>query len=372
MAARTQVVFITDGIFPHAVGGMQRHSALLLEALAKTGKVDLVVVHPHNLQVFDSALGIQEVRIPFSFDGFYIGRLYAYSRQVAQVVRRYPHALVYAQGLCVLAGLPFFGRRVVVNPHGLEPFQAITSGERLKAWPFRMLERYQFWFAARVVSLGGNLTTILRRETPNANRKVVVLPNAVNPGPKPTRTFDAPVLNLLFVGRFAFNKGINILMQAVKELNAEGYQNRFVFHLVGKGPLFDAYNKEYNFENVKFLGFADDDRLMALYQENDLFVFPTRFEGMPTVVLEAMAAAMPVVVSDTGATAELVQADNGFLIPKNDVGALKQALLAYLNLTPAARKQLSDASYRKVTERFTWEQVANQHVQLFESMRAKP
>ncbi|MGV2336128.1 MAG UNVERIFIED_CONTAM: glycosyltransferase family 4 protein [Planctomycetaceae bacterium] len=47
-----------------------------------------------------------------------------------------------------------------------------------------------------------------------------------------------------------------------------------------------------------------------------MFVFPTRFEGMPTVVLEAMAAAMPIIVSETGATGEFVSSDNGYLIKK--------------------------------------------------------
>ena len=48
MSKRLQVVFCTDGIFPHAVGGMQKHSKLLVEELARMNVLDLVVIHPHH------------------------------------------------------------------------------------------------------------------------------------------------------------------------------------------------------------------------------------------------------------------------------------------------------------------------------------
>ena len=369
MEKKRQLLFVTDGIFPHAIGGMQRHSALLLEALAKTNELEIIAVHPHDKTVFPASLGIKEISIPNKFDGFYIRQCYDYSKLTAEVVRNHPDAIVYAQGFSVLAGLKEFGHRVIINPHGLEPYQSLGFMEKLKTLPMRRMEHFQFKHAAHVVSLGGMLTTILRQEMKGGDKKIVVLPNAVNPGPKPARNFEKDHLQLLFVGRFAFNKGINILMDAVRQLNNEGYKNRLTFNLVGKGPLFDQYKQEYAFDNVNFLGFADDDRLMELYRENDLFVFPTRFEGMPTVVLEGMAAAMPIIVSETGATGELVNAENGFLIEKNNVRALKWAIQRFYQLTPAERLLMSEASYKRVTERFTWERVARLHLDLFHTFR---
>jgi glycosyltransferase involved in cell wall biosynthesis len=60
---------------------------------------------------------------------------------------------------------------------------------------------------------------------------------------------------------------------------------------------------------------------------------------MPTVVLEAMAAAMPIVVSETGATGELVNAENGYLIEKDNVRALKWAIQRFYQLEPEQRRQ---------------------------------
>ncbi|MFN8155142.1 MAG: glycosyltransferase family 4 protein [Bacteroidia bacterium] len=370
MIKKQQLLFVTDGIFPHAIGGMQRHSALLLEALAKTNELEIIVIHPHDKDVFPKELGIEEIRIPFSFEGFYVRKCYEYSRLTAEYIRKYPEALVYGQGFSVWSGLEEFGKRVIINPHGLEPYQSLGFMEKLKTFPMRRIEHFQFKHAAKIVSLGGLLTRIIKEELGGSEKKIVILPNAVNPGEKPVRTFDKDHLQLLFVGRFAFNKGINILMEAVKQLNNEGYKNRLEFNLVGKGPLFEQYTKEYAFENVNFLGFADDDKLTQLYRDNDLFVFPTRFEGMPTVVLEGMAAAMPIIVSETGATGELVNTENGFLIEKNNVRALKWAIQSFYQLKPEERKAMSDASYERVCANFTWKRVARLHLDLFHTFRA--
>lgn len=365
---RMHALFCTDGIFPHAVGGMQRHSLLLIKELAKTGEIDLSVIHPHDKTVFDDSR-IKEYPLNFNYSGGnYIRKCMEYSELVLQKIKEINPDVIYSQGLSVVKGLDEIKDKVIINPHGLEPFQAISFMDKLKSTPLRTVERFQFKRAAKVISLGGKLTDILRREMPGANGRIAVIPNAVNPGPMPERSFNKTKLQLLFVGRFAFNKGINILMDAVAQLNNEGYANRLEFNLVGKGPLFESYKKKYAFDNVNFLGFADDDKLVQLYHENDLFVFPTRFEGMPTVVLEAMAAGMPVIVSDTGATAELVDSSNGYLIETNSVRALKWAIQSFYQLTEDERRNMSLNSYKKVTASFTWPEIARQHLRLFSSV----
>jgi len=366
---RQKVLFVTGGVFPHSVGGMERHSACLIRALADTGSVDIHVVHPHDRRVFESDSDIHEIPVPFDFNGFYLKKCYEYSILTDKLIRKHTDALVYAQGLSVIHGLNKTGNRVIVNPHGLEPFQGLSFSEKLKTYPFRKLERYQFKHAARVVSLGGRLTDILSKEMKKRTDRIVTLPNAVEPVPPIDRNFEGSVIKLLFVGRFAFNKGINILMEAMRQLNKEGYEKRIELHLVGKGPLFDTYTKEYNLPNTIFHGFTDDEQLNRLYEQCDLFVFPTLFEGMPTVVLEAMVRGLPVVVSDTGATAELTDSSTGFLIEANNIRALKWAVQQFYQLPPEQKKMLSIASRRKVMERFTWKQVAAKHLELFSTFR---
>ncbi len=365
MANRKQVVFCTDGIFPHAVGGMQRHSSLLIEELARSGKFAIIAIHPHAKKVFDPSLGIEEIPLNYApNDKSYLLNCYRYSAKVLEQLKKYPDAIIYSQGMAVWKGISSVKNRLIVNLHGLEPYQTIEPLKYFKAWRFRIIFNYLLRTSNTVISLGGRLTEILKKITGDAG-KIAVIPNAVIVGEMPERNFNKEVLQLLFVGRFSYNKGIHILMKAIEDLNKEGYKNKLIFNLVGKGPQYEHYVKNFSFPNVNFLGFASDEDLQKLYTENDIFVFPTLYEGMPTVVLEAMAKGMPIIVSDTGATAEQVDHTNGFLIEKNNVRSLKWAIYTFYQMNAVQRQALSTASYNRVKEKFTWPMVAKQHEELF-------
>ncbi len=369
--SKTKVLFCTDGIFPHSVGGMQRHSRLLAEQLASIEEIELIVVHPHEgINVFNNPAITELVAVADKPSGRYLIDCRRYSKKVYAIAQSHPDSVIYSQGLAIWYNISKISNRVIINPHGLEPYQTLSVRDYLTGMPFRLIFNYLFKNSARVVSLGGRLTAILEKQVPA--KKIAILPNAVNVPDVTPRDFEQmeTPLQFLFVGRFALNKGINVLAQAVKELNEEGYSDKLKFNLVGKGPLFDTYTKQYAFRNLNFLGFAEDDKLNELYRTNDVFVLPTLFEGMPTVVLEAMAHGMPVIVTDVGATLEMVDNTNGFIIEKNDVNSLKKAILNYCALGANEKKSLSLSSYTKVKNKFTWKIIADKHAGLFKSLSA--
>lgn len=364
-----KVVFCTDGIFPEAVGGMQRHSRLLIEELARSGEVDLVVIHPHPQKLFHSYPSVKEVQITgIDPSKNYLLECYQYSRRVYKVVADLKDHIIYSQGLSVWYKVGDLSRRLIVNPHGLEPYQGLTLKDKITGIPFRYIFGRIFSKATKVVSLGGKLTNILSSVT--SASKITVLPNAVNlpenilPGYK----VDDGKIVFLFVARFAANKGIHILLQAIKELNEQGFNPLVHFNLAGTGPLLNHYKENYQFSNVSYLGFIDDDSLKQLYKEADAFVFPTLFEGMPTVVLEAMSYSLPVIVSDVGATAELVDAANGFLIEAGNVDQVKEAIQSFCNMSQEERTLLGTRSFEKVKNNFTWQAVAKKHISLFREL----
>jgi glycosyltransferase involved in cell wall biosynthesis len=221
------------------------------------------------------------------------------------------------------------------------------------------------------VSLGGHLTTILRGILHRHPERVTNLPNASTPVPGDQenliKQITAP-LKFLFVGRFVSNKGIPLLLEAVKQLSAEGLTDNLELHLIGKGPLFARMKTEYALPSVNFLGFVADEDLQQHYLDKDVFILPTLFEGMPTVIIEAMACGMPIVVTDTGATTDLVDATNGMIIEKNNVPAIKSAILQYLGMDKNALKQQSEASLKKFHDRFSWKKVAEGHMRVFEEV----
>ncbi len=367
-----RVALCTDGVFPHAMGGMQRHSRLLAEHLARTGAVELTVLHPHPVGIFDAALGIREVHVPdIDKERFYLRELWRYSGRMAEQLRILKPDVVLSQGFSVWKDRGEFSDRLVVNPHGLEMFQGLTWKDRLIGLPFRRALRSILRRSTVAVSLGGKLTPILRQQVNGSPCEVVVVPNAVEVGDAlvPAPASPGP-LQLLFVGRFATNKGLDVLMTVARRL-AQEHQDLARFQLAGDGPLMKELKEQGLPRNVELLGRVDDARLARLYRECDALVLPTRFEGMPTVVLEAMAQGKPILVSDVGATAELVGPHNGYLLPPGDPEALYNAVLAFAERPAEVRAKMGTYGRQRVIERFSWPVVAEAHVRLCREVAAR-
>jgi glycosyltransferase involved in cell wall biosynthesis len=366
----THIAICSDGIFPAEVGGMQRHTDLLVRSLAETHpELAISVLHTHpGKQLFADLPSVNEIPIaPRPDERQYLLECYDLSGRMADALRGLPDAVIYAQGLTVWKNASDFTPRLINNPHGLESFQAISLKDKLIGFPFRHAFRHIWRRSRHVVSLGGRLTTILQRHVPEPGRRIVVLPNGVRLPAEPCRrrTEQPSTCSLLFVGRFAANKGIKDLLAAMSLLTAEGLGDRFSLHLVGTGPLYDELRGGNRLPNVIFHGGVNDADLHRLYCESDLFVLPTLFEGMPTVVLEAMARELPIIVTDVGATRELVDDRNGCIIPTRSPRDLADALKRFAALPSTTRAALGAASLQKVLERFTWDQVAEAHHAVF-------
>lgn len=379
-----RVVLCTDGVYPQAMGGMQRHSRLLAEHLARSGKVELTVLHPHGTEIFDKSLGIREVHLPdIDKSKFYLRELWRYSDRVGEKLEELKPDVILSQGFSVWKGIERFSDRLIVHPHGLEMFQMLTTKERMLGWPFRAALKFIVRRSAIVISLGGKLTSILQGLAIGSKCRVVVLPNATDvpvrselpaeqltagdPGLR--RGYQQP-LTLLFVGRFAFNKGLDVLMTVAERLVKEGKPDLVCFQLAGDGPLLAQYQQAGLPANVELLGRVDDPQLDKLYAECDALILPTRFEGMPTVVLEAMARAKPIIVSDVGASGELVSPHNGYLLPPGDAEQLYNAVLAFASRSLEVRAKMGAYSYERVKEVFSWPVVVKGFERLFAEVAA--
>ena len=374
---RHKVLFCSDGVFPTSVGGIQRHSRLLVEALGRRGACDLTVVLPDEGEpLFADVPNVREIRVPARPGRRqYILEVRDLSRRIREVVEAHPEHIVYSQGLAVWSGIRSFGHRVIVNPHGLEGYQALRPKDWLIGFPFRCIFDHLFKHSGHVISLGGSLTKILSSRIPKQRHKIRVIPNAVGERGLATvandHRFRGP-LRVLFVGRFAYNKGIDLLLKAAGELHATPGFEELELDLVGGGPLLDFLRSRYGRPGVRFHGFAEESVLWRLYGDCDVFVLPTLFEGMPTVVLEAMSYGMPAITTDVGATAELVTPDTGLIIEKGSVEAVATGIKIFGELTRERKLELSRNSQELVASKFTWERVAEAHEALFKELGAVP
>lgn len=360
------VAICTGGVFPHAVGGSQRHTKLLVEHLARYPDLRITVIHPHTAKVFTDLPNVNEVRAEPHCSGIqYLFDCYGFSKNVRTALEQLPSdTVIYGQCLAVWAGVQKFRDRFIFNPHGLEPYQAITWKSWLKYTPMREVHSWLFRQSRHIISLGGRLTEIIRRHA-HHNASIHVVPNAISPpAAPPPKSFTAPH-RLLFVGRHVYNKGIVYLLEAMRLLNEEGYGGRVRLDLVGSGPLLESLRTEYESQNVSFHGGANDGDMAALLREAALFVFPTLFEGMPTAVMEAMAHGTPIAVTDTGATLDLLTRQNGFLLRKQDPRHIADTVKRFVGLPTDVKRAMGLAARQRVIDHFTWDVVAAEHHRLF-------
>lgn len=144
--------------------------------------------------------------------------------------------------------------------------------------------------------------------------------------------------------------------------------------LLGDGPLRGALEARAARPDlagkVRFEGFRDDvPRWLAAA---DLFVLPSRLEGLPNALLEAMATGLPALATDLGGCREAVVPDeSGLLVPPDDARALEDGLVRLLD-DAGLRARLGAAAARTITERFTLEAVAPRYLELYRRLFAPP
>jgi glycosyltransferase involved in cell wall biosynthesis len=171
---------------------------------------------------------------------------------------------------------------------------------------------------------------------------------------------------VICVARLIERKGQHHLIQAVKRLSDSGVD--VLLSLVGAGDSKREYENLARslgvHDRIRFVGYIPREEISDFYKTAQVFVLPSYNEGMSLAVLEAMAVGLPVVVTRTGGTAELVeQGINGFVFDWADVDALTN----YLRVLANDRKLLhamGTASLNRAKD-FSWDMIADRFLKLF-------
>lgn len=169
------------------------------------------------------------------------------------------------------------------------------------------------------------------------------------PDPHPTGSFS-----LLCVGRLTPEKGQHVLLDAAARIVAEGEDLRVT--LVGAGPTGEALRARAAelgiADRVEFTGAVGQDRLAGLFAAADAFCLPSFAEGVPVVLMEAMATGLPVVTTPVAGIPELVNdGETGILVPPGRADLLAAALLGLMR-DPDRAGRLARAARRTVEKEF--------------------
>jgi glycosyltransferase involved in cell wall biosynthesis len=169
----------------------------------------------------------------------------------------------------------------------------------------------------------------------------------------------------LAVGRLEEQKDFKTLLQAFSKL----FNGRLL--IAGEGPMLGELKTDANNlglkERVRFLGLRKD--IPHVLSSVDAFVLSSAWEGLPNVVMEALAAAKPVVATDVGGVRELVEENkSGFIVPAQSPDALAGAMQKLMMLSSSQRTEMGRYGFEHVKKTYSLESVTSQWEAFFTSL----
>jgi glycosyltransferase involved in cell wall biosynthesis len=336
------------------VGGAERHVVDLAAMLYRKG---------HEVAVACSVAGrlaglLEEANVPVLslMDRLVKRRVsLAYARGLARLLGRerfdLVHAHIYASAAAAAIAAPGAGVPLVVTEHT----EALWQGRRE-----RRTSRGVYRRAEHVIAVSSAIGRRLVESDAVPPERVTVISNAVIPASDapgdmgdalPDGWQGSPLVGV--VARLQPEKGVAAFLKAAARVCASVPEARFL--VVGDGPLREelvALSERLGVRrSVHFLGHRTDAR--ALVGHVDVLVVPSVTEGAPLIVLEAMAAGVPVVASAVGGIPDQVRHEReALLVPPDDPAALAGALVELLR-DPARARALGEAGRRRAGSEFS-------------------
>lgn len=245
------------------------------------------------------------------------------------------------------------GRRFVVTLHGGE-MARVASGARVARWANRSILRR----ACCVIAVSQESYN-RAHDLGVPPERLRLIPNGVDcdrwaAPPKGRQTPRSERVRLLFAGRLEHVKGPDVLLRAISLVSADRAMH---LEIAGAGNLMDSLREQASVcpHQVTFLGRLSEAELIRTLHRCDIVVIPSRSEGLPLFLLEAMAAGKPVVATRVGAIPDVLDSD-AILTPPGDAEALASAV-ERLVADPALRDKLSKANLA-LSARFDWRRIA--------------
>lgn len=175
---------------------------------------------------------------------------------------------------------------------------------------------------------------------------------------------------LLAVGRLAWCKGFHKLLKALRLVLQEEPQVHLA--IAGSGYLGRYLSFLSHFhgiqDHVTFLGYVAANELTGIYRAADIFVSPSLVEAFGMVILEAMAAGLPVIASKTGGIPETIShTQSGLLVKQGSVSSLASNILSVIR-SPQLARHIAGNAKTLVRKQFTWEVVAKQVLNVYEDL----
>lgn len=378
-----RIALLTDGIWPYVLGGMQKHSYYLCKYLAQQ-KVSVDLYHFNQssydiekMEVFtdEERKYITSVIINFPkskvpFPGHYVYNSYKHSQLIFEALKDKIAAydFIYTKGFtgwyliqqkfnkainCAPIGVKFHGYEMFQKPPDLKTKMQHMA---LLRKPVKEISQK----ADVVFSYGGKITDIIRSIGVD-EKKIFELPSGVESSAITEEiTPVSEKIRFLYLGRYERRKGIEELNRAIHLVLKTEHSKTIEFNFIGPIPV----DKRIQHDAIFYHGeIRSKEGLELLVRKCDVLICPSWSEGMPNVILEAMASGLAVIATDVGATNVLVNDNTGWLLKNPDPAEIQAAIEAVVNGGAASVNQKKQNALDLIRNTFVWEKLITKFLQ---------
>lgn len=376
MSRRINILYIMDHF--QGTGGTERHLTYLVEQLPREQfQCSIVVLDlaPNRWVDQIRAAGIPVIHVPVLRE--YAPAAFLRALEISKLIRSHKVDIVqtfhqksdtYGATVAKLSGV----RHIVSSKR--------DTGELKKARHF-LANRLLASLFERVIVVADSVGEVVVANEGIPSSRIVRIYNGVDtarfaPPTRPQRLQAREHLGFAdedfvvgMIARFRPEKGHDILLAGALAAATDIPSLRIL--AVGGGPLLEEFRSRFRHE-------CDERRIQLLEDATDVTSYlhamdvgcllPNGNEGFSNSVLEKMAVALPLIVTDVGGNAEaVIDGDNGRVIPPRNVDAFRRALLT-LHAEPAGRLRMGQRSRQLVEEKFTLQRMCREHVALYSSL----
>lgn len=372
------ILFVTDGIYPFVVGGMQKHATYIIRQLAGTEhQIDVIITDKGITDAAQAEKVFWQNSVPdnirfhvvpfpklFRFPGHYVVASYLYSRRVSKKITQKISTfdIIYGKGFSLwhyLTTRKDTKTPVIVQLHGLEMYQKSYSlKEELHKWLIRIPGKAIIKLADFMFSYGGSVKDILIKLGRN-EKTIFEQYGAIDEAwlfPEPPKKENGITRQFLFVARYEFRKGYHILKPALESLIRDN--ESFVIDIVGNVPPSERIDSN----KVTYHGEMGAEQIKTLMEKDEVLLVPSLSEGFPTIIIEAMARGMAVASTGVGAVPRILNNDNGYVFEAGNAAALYETMKKTIRKPSEILLQKQQNARQTVIERFQWKYSAKQLV----------
>lgn len=348
--------------FYPAIGGVENHIKNLSRELIKMGHEIVIICSNRNFKgekIEKKHENIQGINI-FRYNKF---------KEIHKLLKKLKVDIVHIH-LYRSTHTPFLFREakkaklpIIHTPHCIYPPKSFVDLLKKKI--------YDFLFSSLIINSSSVIINLTKQDQMDMMKlgmkkeKSIIIPNSIIIPPetkKETNVFKKYKLAenyILYVGRIDWNKGIDKLIYVVKkvqELDSRCIELAIVGEDISEKKKLLKLIKKLNLEEkVKFLGFVPSNDLISLYKYATCFILLSAYEGLPTVVLEAMFHSTVTIATAEGGTKFVIENGvDGFLVDKEDINNIAEIIIKLVKNRQEG-VEIGKRAKEKIINNYLWE-----------------